>query len=67
MYVKNLFDAAETLGGVLIWSAQARLRFGTGRHVCQSESGDTSPHFKPIIYSQQETPTFFSAVGAAYL
>jgi hypothetical protein len=30
------------LGNALIWSAQARLRFGTGRHVCQSESGDLS-------------------------
>src|SRR5579862_2104374 len=28
------------------WSAQTCLRFGTGRHVSQWESGDMSPHSK---------------------
>jgi hypothetical protein len=27
-----------------LWSARTCPRFGTGRHVCQSESGDVSPH-----------------------
>jgi hypothetical protein len=30
----------------LIWSARTSPRFGTGRHVAQLESGDTSPHSK---------------------
>ena len=29
-----------------IWSARTRPRFGTGRHVAQFQSGDTSPHSK---------------------
>jgi hypothetical protein len=29
---------------VRFWSARTCPRFGTGRHVCQSESGDMSPH-----------------------
>ena len=28
------------------WSARTGPRFGTGRHVSQSESGDMSPHSK---------------------
>jgi hypothetical protein len=30
----------------LIWSARTSPRFGTGRHVAQLKSGDTSPHSK---------------------
>jgi hypothetical protein len=33
-------------GSTFIWSARTSPRFGTGRHVAQSESGDTSPHSK---------------------
>jgi hypothetical protein len=40
------FQMENKFGNALIWSAQARLRFGTGRHVCQSESGDMSPQSK---------------------
>ena len=32
--------------GVAIWSARTCPRFGTGRHVSRSESGDVSPHSK---------------------
>jgi len=30
----------------VLWSAQARLRFGTTRHVASGESGDMSPQSK---------------------
>jgi Flp pilus assembly protein TadD len=37
---------SKRFGSALIWSARTSPRFGTGRHVAQSESGDTSPHSK---------------------
>jgi len=39
-------DGGWRAGHKPMWSARTCPRFGTGRHVCQWESGDMSPHSK---------------------